>query len=237
MKAKLTAVASAIGAIALAPQAFASTGTVTYQGIVNNTQTIIPGVTEPLPDVDGADLFGGGNLEGDQITASFSYSAALGSRSGFGDTYDQLVGGISYFASSPITSATFTIAGYSYTYTPDYSAIAYTQSVAAGAGYGLVEDSAYSLSQDQALVAIVADDAPASLFTSFSSALAPTTGSFFDPGSTKTGIYDSINFDTISVAVSAIPEPSTWGLMILGVSLVGVTLRRRHRSASPSAAV
>ena len=226
MKAKFTAVASALATFALAPHALASTGTVTYQGIVNNTQ-IIAGAVEPLPDFDGADLFGGGNLEGEQMTASFSYSTSLGSRSGFGDTYDQLAGGIGFLSSSPITSATFTIAGHSYTYSPDYYSLALTQSVASG--QGLVEDAAYSEDQDQALVAILASDAPASLATSFSSALYPTSGSFFDPGRTNTGVLDSINFDTISVAVSAIPEPSTWSLMIAGIGLVGFTMRRRVR--------
>ena len=236
MKAKFTAVASALVTLALAPHALASTGIVTYQGIVNNTQ-VVGNAYEPLPDVDGADLFGGGNLEGDQITASFSYSTALGPRSGFGDTYDQLVGGISFGTSSPITSATFTIENdnqnYSYTYTPNYYALAYTQSSAAGQGF--VEDTAYSENQDQALVAILASDAPASLFKSFSSAIAVTSGSYFDPGATNVAnVYDSIDFDTIDVTVSAVPEASTWALMIVGVGLTGIMLRRRlRRSDAP----
>ena len=241
MKVNITAIASVLAVFTCAPLAQASTGVVTYQGIVNNTQ-VIGKVIEPLPDVDVEGLFGGGNLEGDPLTASFSYTTSLGMRSGDGATYDQLTGGSSFLTSNPITSVTFTIAGHSYTYKPNYYELAYTQSAASGDG-GFVEDVAYDIVNnqigDQAFAGILADDAPASLTTSFSSGLAPTGGSFFDPASNTLGA-DAINFDTISVAVSAIPEPSSWALMIVGVGLTGVALRKRsynRRSSKKPGAV
>lgn len=52
----------------------------------------------------------------------------------------------------------------------------------------------------------------------------PTTLSFSDPGA-------GINVDTVldNVTVSAVPEPATWGLMLVGFAFVGVSVRSRQR--------
>ena len=43
------------------------------------------------------------------------------------------------------------------------------------------------------------------------------------------GLIDSITFE--AAAVPAVPEPSTWAMMILGLGLVGSEMRRRRRQS------
>ena len=44
-------------------------------------------------------------------------------------------------------------------------------------------------------------------------------------GSTSGAVFDDFTFNT---AVSAVPEPATWAMMIIGFGAVGVTVRRRR---------
>lgn len=45
---------------------------------------------------------------------------------------------------------------------------------------------------------------------------------------TATGLSNRANFDNIAFTTSgAVPEPATWGMLIMGMGLVGVTMRRR----------
>lgn len=44
------------------------------------------------------------------------------------------------------------------------------------------------------------------------------------------GTMPDVTVDGTSFAISAIPEPATWGLMLTGFGLVGATLRRRRVS-------
>ncbi|MEW5684002.1 MAG: PEPxxWA-CTERM sorting domain-containing protein [Pseudomonadota bacterium] len=46
---------------------------------------------------------------------------------------------------------------------------------------------------------------------------------------------DNIRFDVRPAITAAVPEPTTWAMMILGCGVVGTTMRRR-RAAAPAAA-
>jgi hypothetical protein len=72
---------------------------------------------------------------------------------------------------------------------------------------------------------------------------------YFTPGAFNTaGVHESIVLGpnahgrgrlTVSgvaepqQVVSAVPEPATWGLLIAGIGLMGLRLRRRHQYAAP----
>jgi len=240
MKLKL-ATACLVAALTQAPHALAqTTGTVTYFGVVANTQTFYFGdetVTEPAPDYDVADLFGGGNLEGDFVTATFTYSSAYGIESSDPGDYDELDGGSSYPVSNPLLSATFsveqptTLNVYNYTFTPGYYSDVYTSS-------SYIDDIGASTAGDDiyAYIEPALGDGPTSLAQSYVGD-GYGGGSYFDPAGTNTGLQDAIVFDVLQVSVtaSAAPEPSTWALMIAGIGAVGFGLRYRRSRQSEGA--
>lgn len=216
MKINFLAGLGAVAVLSCASAASAANVSVTYQGVVDATQS--NGL--PTPDVDVVDLFGGGNLEGDNITALVNYDTTLGEETTDNATYDQLAGGLEFLTSSPITSEVFTINGYSYTFTPDYNATVYTQS---GSG-GYIQQIGYSTAGDSSIINLPTSSAPASLGTSFSA-----TGLGFGYLLTAFNAQnqsDSIVFATTSAVVSAAPEPAAWLLMIVGLGLIGDVLRR-----------
>ncbi|MHB8286412.1 MAG: PEP-CTERM sorting domain-containing protein [Caulobacteraceae bacterium] len=238
MKTRLTLViglAAALAGAAGASAAAAADVSVTYQGVIDATDAI--GL--PMPDADTADLFGGGNLEGDNITAVFNYDTNLGMEATDGATYDQLSGGSAFYDqttntsyASPITSEVFTINGYSYTFTPDYYATVYTQSGA----YGGINQIGDSIDGTESYVYLPTSDAPASLGTSYSNSSSFGSG-YLLTALNADNLYDNIVFTTTSVVVSAAPEPSVWLLMLAGVGLIGGLLRRGKRQGELALAV
>ena len=62
----------------------------------------------------------------------------------------------------------------------------------------------------------------------------PFSGGGSFNGRTNAWAFDALN---VSSAVQvAVPEPSTWAMMILGFCAIGLTVRRRNRKAAPAAA-
>jgi hypothetical protein len=231
MKFKLAA-AGVLAVLVQASHASAGIGTVTYLGYVLNTQ-VVSGVLEAAPDVDNADLFGGGDLEFDPIEATFVYDTQQGFDTTDGSTFDELDGGSTFFTSSPLLSATFTVVNqttmdeYTYNFTPDFYADVTTST---GTGnYNYIQEIAYSSAGDQTITYIEPDaPAPASLDQPFFGT-GDGSGSYFNPGATNTGMFDSIVFDPLEVSVSYVPEPGAWALMIAGLGLTGAALRRGSR--------
>jgi hypothetical protein len=226
MKTKLLAMIGAVATIGFAAHASAAVYTVTYTG------TVVPADSNAT-DTDVEDLFGGGNLTGDAFTAVYTYNTSLGTETATSTT-DQLVGGLDYGVTAPITSVTFTINGDAYTYTPDYDSIAYASNTSATKTTGdYVEEQAYSTAGDVSLMKLASLSAPKTLSTAFTGT-GSTTANYLDTAFVN-GQDDVIGFTATSatvaaVAVSAAPEPSTWMLMIAGVGMIGLALRRRRTS-------
>ena len=242
---------AAISALCLGAQAHAANVTVTYTGVVNATQIAVNGAIEPTIDIDAADLFGGGNLEGYDFTAVVTYNTALGLETTDGQTFDERDGGASFYdysagiyPASPITGETFTINNDSYAFTPDYYADVTTQvalpaTSSSPASSGFIQQTAVDTAGDNAILNYVTDAAPASLSRSFSSDTGAGGGYLLTPFVTVGGntVSDAISLDTVTVTVSATPEPASWALMIAGVALTGVALRYgRSRSLKTATA-
>lgn len=229
--------------LAGAPHANASIFTETYYGIIDST---VPSTFQSLPGqtfapsvMDNANLFGGGDLTGYEVVATFTYDPSLGvldSGHDYSTGYDytSLDGGYTFGVSTPVTYADFKITNpdtqvtYDYGYVPDARG-----SAALEAGY-LAANTANSLAGDESYVGLVTPAAPNDINTSFSSSTFPfvTIGSYLAPGATNTGVLDTITFDTFAVTVSGTPEASTWALMLVGVGGIGLMLRRPRRPAA-----
>ena len=214
----ILAMVGALAVVGLASQASATVRTVTYQGVIDPDD-------QSGEDIDVADLFGGGDLANSAITAVFSYNTAFGQKT-TEPTYAELDGGTDFdkkhkTVESPITSATFLINGYSYSFYPDYYAYVLTQS---GSGGG-VQEVAESTAEDDAIVDLSTDSAPAKLKTTFSSS--GSGSGYLATAVQGNGNSDIITFDTtsVTVTVSAAPEPNTWMLMTAGVGLIGSAMR------------
>ena len=102
--------------------------------------------------------------------------------------------------------------------------------------FGGIAGTASTISFGNGIFSSLSINAPNLGFTQFN---APTlfTGS---PGSPTflTGSFTLVNpfFGngqlTISPLAAAVPEPATWGMMILGMGVIGVALRRRQKVAT-----
>lgn len=58
----------------------------------------------------------------------------------------------------------------------------------------------------------------------------PFTSVTFTNG-TQTGVAETFNLDNLqSAQVSAVPEPGTWAMMLIGFGAIGASMRRRRRS-------
>ena len=222
MKAKFAALASVVAALGAAPHASAAVFDVTYQGVVTAFDSDYNAISAPVLDVDN--LFGGGDLAGDAITATYVYDTSLGTSSStvynngatppvdFPGPDVELDGGIGFGTSSPILSATFTIDGHSYSYTPDYYSDVST-------GYGVFDftDQGNDVFGSADTADAVSGAESETVFST--SPHTPSTNLLGKYSSTGFGLgvldtaFDSVNgSDVVTfglVSVSAAPEPSS----------------------------
>ena len=231
-------VSTICGALLLAGPATSRAVTTTFTGVVDADDG-------SGRDLDVAGLFGGGDLQGAAIQATFSYNTALGVENSDGATFDEILGGPE-FGGNVISQVSYAIGNFTYQYVPDEYQNLATQAVTPTFP-GFLSFAAYSTATDQSFIQVQTRSAPSSLSTSFSGQADPGTAganfTYFLPGQTKTGALDSITFDVTGVrtdAVSAAPEPKTWWLMIVGTAFWGGMLRwmrgrnRQLNSAFPA---
>ena len=67
-----------------------------------------------------------------------------------------------------------------------------------------------------------------STFRGFTASSAFTSVSFTETGNQNASL-DYVEFDNVTSATGAVPEPATWALMILGMGAVGFAMRRRNK--------
>jgi hypothetical protein len=187
-------------------------------------------------DVGGDFGAAGANLAGDAFALTATYDDSLGSQNAPGATSGGFEG-----LPTPTLSSGFTVNGV--TLPIDGSSSSYY------VRYLPIPGGAYAVVQlDSPVNAIrIAADGPV---TALSGGLTwDGTGQFFDDtGGTISlvdGLYGRLTVDEVTVTpvadpniftqgTLAIPEPATWMLLLLGIGLMGLTLRRRSAVTFPS---
>jgi hypothetical protein len=175
--------------------------------------------------VDTSGLFGtaGADLTGDRVRVVFTFDTGLGERGTVTGTTDSLLGGTSVPGSpaSPLVSALVTIDGHSTSIGGDLLASALTEGGVFNASEAIEDDA------DFVQAFVYTKDAPASLDTPF---VPHGTGS----GSFNIDRIDATSgLSQIASADFAIPEPSTWAMLLTGFGGIGAAMRngRRPRGA------
>ena len=203
-------------ALAAAPAARAGDLLVTYVG-----QVTAVGAEDGLFGSDDASLVGAA------FRADIVYSTQVpGTRSTLLGS-DEVTGGLSFGTEPVISSATFTVDGASFSFTPDYYGDVYTTPTFLDA-YGYDENG----NGFQTYIQPFDGAAPANLETSFVDTGAGDSGGPLSQFSFVSDGTETVDFDATSVRVSAAPEPRTWALWLAGVACAGLALRRRRDLAA-----
>lgn len=207
----------------------ASTFNVTYTGIITlgSDLTGVFGVSDPSSSA----------YVGSSYTANFVYDTTLGTPSvSNSSTYNDFTGGTVFGTTSPVLSATVTVNSQTVSIVPPYSiaeiSAQNTGSFSSQNHLAYLETNngdAYFLNLSKAFVDANNGSIPASLTQPFTaSSGVGGTGEFYlvnfivVDGSAVFSVNTDIRatLDTITVS-SAVPEPSTWAMMILGFAGIG----------------
>lgn len=165
-------------------------------------------------DPDGA-----GALTGGTGVLTLNLPAPLGA--GFNQIYPGSVSGVGTLAASAFTSLIATIDGYTFNF------------LSAGNGNGQIAN----LQFNNGLLTNIGTAGAGALSTTNSSEHLQIQGSNFYqlqayPGA---GVNFTGTFSVSGPVVAAVPEPSTWAMMILGFAGVGFVAYRRRRTAALAA--
>ena len=185
----------------------------TYEGLITSENT-------------DDTIFGGHAALGDPISAAFYYSTSVpDTRTTMLGISDEVSGSLDFGTDPVISRAVFTSGAYTFSFTPDFYTDLFTSS---GFNDAYAYDTAGNVSQTYIVPDIAAPTNLETLFTSSGvgdGGGSMTQYSFVSDGNT------TIDFDATKIVVSAAPEPRAWALMIAGVGLVGLMLRRRRQDA------
>jgi hypothetical protein len=174
-------------------------------------------------DVDN--IFGllGQSLVGLGLRADVIYSTGIAGTRTTNTTFDEISGGENFGTAPVISSAVFTIGSASFSFSPTYYGDVYTS-----AGY--LDAYGLDLLGNNFQTYIVPDQAgPRNLETPFASTGTGDAGGASTQFSFLIAGNDDIDFNPISVSVSAVPEATTWTMMLVGFGAMGYALRRRSK--------
>lgn len=186
---------------------------------------------------DSSGVFGlaGQSLAGLDYAAVFHVDTARGSRFYSPPGLDSVIGGDDQGNESPSLGVTLTINGVAFAFNglnlglqSNYAA----RSEIASYANDLAQNGGFNASFIGNAIAVA--DLPYDMETPYSGTGTRSSGGFtnnfqiaFGPGNLMTQ-FASGRLSPTSVSVQVgVPEPATWGLMIAGFGLVGVTMRRR----------
>jgi hypothetical protein len=228
------------------PQASADIVTITYTGYVN------PGA------LDINNVFGGGNLTGTSYVAKYTFDSSIGIpfSNGIANT---VTGGSGYGAPSPLLSGTVTINGVGHAMPLGYTDQMYAYNDGGSAQVQhegrFYENAGGIITENQVFNRITNNTTPPfttllplSLTAPFTYTLDANDGYnasvYFSKVVNQSGIFlDYVNltatltsFEISDPSVGAVPEPSTWAMMILGFAGIGFMAYRRKSKPALMAA-
>jgi hypothetical protein len=235
-------------------QAFSSEVQVTYTGTIIGGD----GATDGNPALDRLGLFGaiGANLTGDSYTSTYVFntgignvtsSACLPASAGCSSGQNLLLGNTP--GNIPVVSETLTINGHSFSFGGPTFPVnsAQLEGINDGASFpssfSAEVDANSFLNSLRNNLFLTDGSLPSSLVTPFSYTVQPgdganSTDSFFQADTS--GGLDRFEFDINSVAladVSAVPEPSTWMLLLTGLAALGLVVCKGARKGNTVIAV
>jgi hypothetical protein len=201
--------------LATVPNASAAIVDVTYTGIVTS-------------GTDPTGTFGtvGGSYIGDTYVASFQFDTNVGQLLNTPTT----TYASGYLGTGPAISSSVTVNGVTLNQDLTNSYYSYTYATNNGSDFSQHFDTAYSNSAASSHATVSASDTsiPPSIAATFTLNAGPDTTGYMNYIDTNLGTDIEANF--VSLTVSAVPEPSTWAMMILGFAGIGLmTYRRQNR--------
>jgi hypothetical protein len=240
MKPKHLGAAALLAALGATSTASATEALVTYTGTI-------------LSGTDYAGIFGpaGADLARDKFVAQYVIDPSLAGiqLGGPGDDYEQYIGGSSSKGGSPVLSADLTINGQTYDFTVGQYGNLYGQNTTFP---GLSSQQSHTDSSQITVNSILhtwfisnyiqtygTNPIPKSLTTPFSYKAMSGDGTgeqwwideYLDP-QTQTPTYDALGvFNSMTITVSSIPEPSAWTMLIAGFTALGFAAARRTKGS------
>lgn len=171
-------------------------------------------------------------LNGLPFVGVFTYDPAVGQRITFPGIFDDNHSLRPYPLGRPEISTTLTIGGVTQNISADTATLILFQTINFYHNVYYAEDNGADYSNIRLYA--LRDTTNPSLDESFTIPDAVGFGEFsihdYDPANGVFTRYVDGQFDVDTVTISAAPEPSAWGLMILGLGLSGGALRSRRRA-------
>ena len=210
-----------------ASAASAAIVTATYTGKVSGTNLF----GETGGAFDNGGVFGTlADLEGVDFTAVFTFDTHLGQRTTM-PNQDQLVGGAPFGLVSPYLSAILTIEGIDHAFQSDFLAFALV--VTDGLDFSTLHQVSNGFSFLSA--GLQNPGLPLNLAGPFSgdylanSPDNPVLGEFLVSGEVALA-HGYLAASHLTISSASVPEPATWGLMLIGFGGLGLMARRARRT-------
>ena len=228
---KFAAASAALVVTLAASTASAAIVTATYSGKVRGTNVF----GEPGGAFDNVGVFGTlTNLEGVDFAAAFTFDTSRGERT-ISSNQDQLVGSAALGLGSPYLSAILTIEGVDHAFQSD--ALAFALVVTDGVDVStlhLVSNGFSFLSAGLQNPELPLDLAgPFSGLYIANSPDNPVLGEFQVGEGEVVSAHGYLAASHLTISSAAVPEPATWGLMLIGFGGLGLMARRARRAGLP----
>jgi len=212
----ISAIAAGFAVAAISASAQAATVDVTFSGVAVQTALEIE-----YPTIWGVDAYGQ-NIIGDPYTATFTYDTSAG--------VTTLYGGPEYYNAQALTagSGTFTIGGHTYIVQNGYHGEEFQSDYIRSTGGVTMElcsvVSCYAGDYFELGTTAPIDPNLDSSLTLTSGQIVGGIGNVVLSGPNDGELYG--DYSVNSLTITAVPEPATWAVMLVGFGGIGAAMRR-----------